>query len=79
MTIFNKVQAKVDTRIQEIAEIISELRDPLYSTQTQDLQQQPSPQQQQLEEQQTQHHQLFFSFAKINICFVPNIFFVVIS
>jgi hypothetical protein len=50
MTIFNKVQTKVDIRIQELAEIISELRDPLYSTQTQEmLQQQPPQQEQQLE------------------------------
>jgi len=47
MTIFNKVQTKAETRIQEIAEIISELRDPLYTTQAQELLQQPFPQQQQ--------------------------------
>jgi len=53
MTIFNKVQTKAETRIQEIAEIISELRDPLYTTQAQELLQQPFPQQQQQQQLET--------------------------
>ena len=47
MKIYNKIQKSSETRIQEVAEIISELRDPLYSTQTQHMQQQPPQQQQQ--------------------------------
>jgi hypothetical protein len=52
MKIYNKIQKKAETRIQEVAEIISELRDPLYSTQTQHMQQQPPQQQQQQQQQQ---------------------------
>ena len=52
MKIYNLVQKDVNTRISEIAEIISDLRDPLISTQSQHMQQQPSPQQQQPEEEE---------------------------
>ena len=52
MKIYNLVQKDVNTRISEIAEIISDLRDPLISTQSQHMQQQPSPQQHQQQPQE---------------------------
>jgi hypothetical protein len=56
MKIYNSVQKNVDTRITEIAEIISDLRDPLFSTHSQQQQllqplpQEPQPQQDESEE-----------------------------
>ena len=60
MKIYNVVQKNPETRIQEIAEIISDLRDPLISSQQlqllqqQQLQQEHVQQQQQLQQQQQQ-------------------------
>ena len=58
MKIYNVVQKNPETRIQEIAEIISDLRDPLISSQQlQQLQQQQLQQQQQEQLQQQQQQQ----------------------
>ena len=69
MKIYNSVQKDVNTRITEIAEIISDLRDPLISTQSQHMQQQPSPQQQpqqQREEEEEQPNQMDMTLDEMN-------------
>lgn len=65
MKIYNKIQKNVEIRISEVAEIISELRDPLYSTQTQHMQQQPPQQHQQLETIQEEDERMDITFEEM--------------
>ena len=66
MKIYNLVQKDVNTRISEIAEIISDLRDPLISTQSQHMQQQPSPQQQQQPQEEEEPNQMDMTLDEMN-------------
>ena len=59
MKIYNSIQKNVDTRITEIAEIISDLRDPLFSTHSQQQQLlQPLPQEPQPQPQQDESEEM---------------------
>ena len=67
MKIYNSVQKNVETRIAEIAEIISDLRDPLFSTQSQQQQlQQPEPQVAQPEQPEVEEEEMNVTMEELS-------------